>query len=82
MFALNRDLEDEMKLDVDARSFPGLSVVAATTLHDADLDAVNTKDAPDRIAPKPLGTVTVNGSRITATLPAASWNVIRLKPRG
>ena len=82
LFALNRDLEDEMKLDVDARSFPGLSVVAATTLHDADLDAVNTKDAPDRIAPKPLGTVTVNGSRITATLPAASWNVIRLKPRG
>jgi len=80
LFALNRDLTGEMKLDVDARSFPGLSVLAATTLHDADLHAVNTKDAPDRIAPKPLTAVSVKGSRISATLPAASWSVIRLKP--
>jgi alpha-N-arabinofuranosidase len=82
LFALNRALTGEMRLDVDARSFAGLAVASATTLHDADLDAVNTKDAPDRIAPRALAGVSVAGSKITATLPPASWSVIRLRPAG
>ena len=79
LFALNRDLVGEMRIEVLARSFEGLELIAATTLHDADLDAVNTRDTPDRIVPKPLSGVAIDGSRITAVLPAASWSVIRLK---
>jgi alpha-N-arabinofuranosidase len=82
LFALNRDLDQEMRLDITARGFSGLRPVAATTLQDGDLFAVNTKDAPDRIAPRPLGGVAVEGERITAMLPAASWSVIRLGPAG
>jgi alpha-N-arabinofuranosidase len=80
LFVLNRDLQGEMRLNVEARSFAALTVVAATTLHDADLDAVNTKEAPDRIAPQPLAGIEVTGTSITATLPPASWSVIRLRP--
>jgi alpha-N-arabinofuranosidase len=80
LFALNRDLAGEMALHVTARGFAGLSVIEATTLCDADLQATNTKDAPDRVTPRALAGVSIDGERIEATLPPASWSVIRLAP--
>ena len=50
------------------------------TLHDDGLDAANTKDDPLHIRPLPLKDVAVEGDRLRATLPPASWNVIRLAP--
>jgi len=79
IFALNRDLESEMALDVTARGFPGMELAGATTLHHANLKAVNTIAAPECVTPGPLGGVKVEGDRITATLPPASWNMIRMK---
>ena len=52
----------------------------AQTLHDRDLHAANTKDHPDRIRPAPLANIVVEADRLRATLPPASWNVIRLAP--
>ena len=43
-----------------------------------DLEAVNTKDDPERIRPMPLDGVTLEGNRLRATLAPASWNLIRL----
>jgi alpha-L-arabinofuranosidase len=82
LFALNRHLEDELSLDVDARGFAGLAVGQALELHDADLQAINSKQAPERIKPAPLNSVGVEGSRLRATLAPASWNVIRLTATG
>ncbi len=78
LFALNRNLTEAMPLDVMAQGFPGLSLEAATTLSDRDLAAVNTGSAPDRVKPAALTGVSVNGERIQAALPPASWNVLRL----
>jgi alpha-N-arabinofuranosidase len=50
----------------------------ALQLCDPDLQAVNTKAQPDRISPKPLAKVTVDGQRVAAMLAPASWNVIEL----
>ncbi len=80
LFALNRDLTSEMRLEVTARGFDGLVVAEATTLHDADLKAANTRDAQDRIKPVVLTGVSAEGGAVTATLPPASWSVIRLAP--
>jgi alpha-N-arabinofuranosidase len=80
--ALNRDLTGETRLEVRARGFDDLAVVGATILHDADLKAVNTRDAPDRISPADLTGISVAGGTITAWLPPASWSVIRLAPAG
>ncbi len=77
LFALNRDLNGPMQLDVEARSFDGLSLIEATTMHDDDLKAVNSKAAPSRITPQALEGVSLNGSHICAVLPAASWTVLR-----
>jgi len=79
LFALNRELSQEMRLEVTARGFNGLAPQAATTLHDADLFSINSKESPERIVPRALEGVSVSGDRVMATLPPASWNVIRLR---
>jgi alpha-N-arabinofuranosidase len=80
LFALNRSLDEELPLEVTARGFSGLAVAQAQTLHERDLQAANTKDQPDRIRPAPLASIVVEADRLRATLPPASWNVIRLAP--
>jgi alpha-L-arabinofuranosidase len=81
LFALNRHLEEPMRLSVEARGFSALELAEAHALHDDDLDAVNTRDAPERIRPAPLAEVAIDGRTISATLAPASWNVIRLAAR-
>jgi alpha-N-arabinofuranosidase len=78
LFALNRSLDEALPLEVTARGFAGLAVAQAQALHDRDLNARNTQDEPLRIRPLPLEDVVVGGERLRATLPPASWNVIRL----
>ncbi len=79
VFALNRSLTEEMPLRVEANGFTGLAVERAIQLRDGDLEAVNTKSQPDRVAPSVLAGVRVEGGALQATLAPASWNVIRLK---
>ena len=82
LFALNRSLDEALPLEVTARGFSGLAVAQALALHDRDLDAANTRDEPERIKPAPLEGVALEGDRLRALLPPASWNVIRLAPAG
>jgi alpha-N-arabinofuranosidase len=82
LFALNRHLHEELPLELKAEGFAGLAIDQALTLHDADLSAVNTKANPERIEPLVLKGAAATTSRIQVTLPAASWNVIRLKSSG
>ena len=80
LFALNRHLEEELSLEVTARGFAGLEVEQALALHDADLQAANTRQNPERIKPAPLAGISVERDRLRATLAPASGNVIRLSP--
>ena len=56
---------------------PGPQVKQALQLCDPDLKAVNSKASPDRITPKSLAKVKVDGERVEAVLAPASWNVIQ-----
>ena len=78
LFLLNRDLKQEMEVSVDARSFGRLMVSERLELRHDDLNATNGKDAPDKVKPGPLQSVTFEGGRLQATLKPASWNVIHL----
>jgi alpha-N-arabinofuranosidase len=78
LFALNRSLDQELTLDVTIKGFSALVVEDALALCDSDLEAVNTKDQPERIKPAPLERVSLDGQRLHATLAPASWNLIRL----
>lgn len=79
LFALNRHLDEEMPLRVAADGFADLALDRAIRLHHDDLQAANTKAAPDRVKPASLPGVRIEGSTVHATLPPASWNVIRVK---
>jgi alpha-N-arabinofuranosidase len=82
LFALNRSPDEALPLAVTSRGFSGLAVEQALALHDRDLDAANTKEAPERVRPAPLEGVALEGDRLQALLPPASWNVVRLAPAG
>ena len=80
VLALNRDLHSELAVDVSVRGFARLKVAQARQLRHDDLQACNTAAAPDEVAPAALNGVAVEGDRIRMTLPAASWNTVRLAP--
>jgi alpha-N-arabinofuranosidase len=80
IFLLNRHLTDEMDLSITLR---GLGIerrlVSAEQLHSADLNATNTVDAPDRVAPQPLDGIALLDECLSVRLKPASWNVIVTK---
>ena len=78
MFAINRSLNEMMPLEVALSGFGRMALTEAKVLQHDNLNAVNTADHPDRVAPAPLNGVLVAGERMTAVLPAASWSMIRL----
>ena len=79
VFAVNRSLDQALQLQGDARHFAGYHVVEHIILNHADLKAVNTLDSQP-VAPRSGGDAALApDGHLTASLPAASWNVIRLE---
>ena len=68
-----------MPLKVTAADFGALRLREASQLSHPDLKAVNTKQDPDRVKPMPLSGVRMEGEHLHATLPPASWTMIRLE---
>src|SRR3546814_3471758 len=48
LFALNRSIDEEMNLTAELRNMGARRLDAASELHHADLEAINTSAAPDR----------------------------------
>lgn len=80
LFALNRSLDEPLLIEADLRAFPGLQVAEWSALRHDDLKATNTKEQPGNVAPQALTGADVAEGRLNATLPPASWNVMRLAP--
>ena len=78
IFALNRDMQEDIMLNCDLRAFPGLKIGEHIVLHHDDVKAVNTEENPDNVAPKKVRGGKIDGGKLNVKLPALSWNVIRL----
>ena len=78
VFAVNKDLEEDMLVTLELRQFPRYSVKEHIVLHDPDLKAVNTESDPDRIRPRRAGAAAISDGVLTVELKSKSWNVIRL----
>lgn len=74
IFAVNRDLEEDVKLTLDLRSFGGLTPAMHSVLHHDDMKAINSEENPDEVKPVEVPVVIEDGAIV---LPKASWNVIR-----
>ena len=78
LFAVNRDQRESVVLDVDLRAFPRLAVGEHVAVYDDDPDAYNSADQPDRVTPTRQADLKVADGRVSAVLPALSWNMLRL----
>jgi alpha-N-arabinofuranosidase len=81
IFAVNRDLKDDIRLHADLRAFGDLQVTEHSVLHHDDANAVNTEATPDTVAPVKGDLGTMNAGKLSVVLPAFSWNVIHLEKR-
>ena len=78
IFAVNRNLEEDVELTTDVRSFAGYRVLEHIVMENEDLKAVNSLlgekvypvNADDRSK--------LDGGVVTSVLKKATWNVIRL----
>ncbi len=82
LFALNRDLKNDMTVTVDIRGFGELKVIDALELRHTDLKACNTKSAPERVSPSKLKGASIKGRSLTLELKPASWNVVSCREGG
>ena len=78
VFAVNRDMTEDIELLCDLRAFGDLRAGGHIVLHHDDVKADNTEDNPMNVAPAQGMGGTVDGGRLKIILPALSWNVIRL----
>ena len=78
IFAVNRDLSEDILLDADLRAFGDLRIVEHSVLHHDDVKAINTEENPDNVRPAQGNGGTLEGGKLEIRLPALSWNVIRL----
>jgi alpha-N-arabinofuranosidase len=78
LFALNRSVED-MSLECELRGLGTQGEVrTAIELNHPDLKAINTKEAPETVAPSLNERVSLSGELLRATLKPLSWNVVVL----
>lgn len=78
IFAVNRDLKEDIALEADLRAFGELKVLEHIVLHHDDVKAVNTEENPDNVAPHAGKGGQLDGGHLKVVLPSLSWNVIRL----
>jgi alpha-L-arabinofuranosidase len=77
VFMLNRDLSGERELVLDWSDPTPTRVLACETLTGPDLKAINTFDAPNRVAPQRLEAPRP-GRSMTFKLPKGSYTVAHL----
>lgn len=77
ILALNRSATDEAAVEVELCGLGAdLRLSYASELHHSNLKAINSKDAPDEVAPLRRDDVTIKGGVVRTALKPLSWNVI------
>ena len=78
IFAVNKDMQEDMLVTVDLRAFNLTGVEEHIVLHHDDVKAVNSEEHPLNVAPVSVEGGKIENGILTVKLPALSWNVIRL----
>ena len=77
IFAVNRNLEDDVMLTSDVRGLDGYKILEHIVLEHDDLKATNSAGA-QRVQPKKVSQSSLESGEMKSLLHKASWNVIRL----
>lgn len=79
VFAVNKDLEEDLEVTCDLRQFSGYQVAEHLVLTHEDLNAVNTESAPDTVVPTTSGASRLEEGKLHTVFGKHSWNVVRLE---
>jgi alpha-N-arabinofuranosidase len=80
VFALNRHLAEAQELTVELRGLdPPCELVETQELFHVEMDAANTRDAPDTVKPQPHRESRMAEGQLRARLKPGSWNVFVLQ---
>jgi len=78
VFLVNRSRTDTIDVTIALPADSALSIAETHTISDDDIDAKNTLDDQERVAPAPNESATVTDGVLTVTLPPVSWTAIAL----
>jgi alpha-N-arabinofuranosidase len=78
VFLVNRGRGGPAAVTVDLAGFGGAELIEALTLADAELNARNTLEQPQRVGLAVNASARAGGTRLTIELPAVSWTAISL----
>jgi alpha-N-arabinofuranosidase len=78
IFAVNRNLEEDVELTTDIRGIEGVQLVEHIVLEHDNLKAVNSS-GKEVVKPKIVSRSILDGGLLTSRLNKGTWNVIRLK---
>lgn len=78
IFVVSRHPDEAIELEVDMIGFDDLRVVDHQILACPDLQAANTRDRQDAVAPKPGNGATLSDGRLSVALPPYSYQMIRM----
>ncbi|MGH3169940.1 MAG: alpha-N-arabinofuranosidase, partial [Trebonia sp.] len=78
VFLVNRGQEGSATVTIDLAGFGAAELLEALTLADAEPDAKNTLEQPERVRLAANTAARVDGTQLTIQLPAVSWTAISL----
>ena len=78
IFAVNKDLDEDIQLTMDLRQFADYKVKEHVVLYHDDLFATNTEENPDNVKPVQTDRTHIDGGVLTSDLGRQTWNMIRL----
>ena len=81
IFAINRSLDEELKLEVELRGFEDYRVEKYIVLTADDTKATNTEENPNNVIPKEKNDAKCTEGIVSTVLDKMSWNVICLKKK-
>ncbi len=79
IFAVNKDLEEDVEVVCDLRQFEGYQVKDHLVLTHDDMKAVNTEAAPDTVKPTSSRASRLENGNFSTVFGRHSWNVVRLE---
>jgi len=79
IFCVNRDMQEDFRLEAELRAFGRMRITQHIVLHHSDVKATNTEQSPHTVYPAPGPGGTFEDGIAHITIPALSWNVIRLE---
>lgn len=79
IFAVNKDLAEDLEVSCDLRQYEGYQVVEQVVLHHPDLKAENTEAEPLKVVPQKAHTARLENGRFTVVLGQQSFQMIQLQ---